>query len=484
MAPNMSSPYTALPNSTLLTVAAAFVFLIVVFTRRFLLRRVKRAPAPAVAPPHVLQFPPSRRHLLASFTQCEKLAAGLSEVPPEVLQSRALTTTKKADSQDGLYTPTGFSTQEIRALGRFPDYSILSGVPHPQPVSPSWDISKATFRPFRPFRWNYHQHMALMKYDPDWWVELTSDYASTMAKRQTLFAQQESRIFFQSPSPGTDLAVRELMEMLLQFLCTRYPAHFSLSPDAAIFHNHLLKTTTDLLTVPPLKVIFDNVPEDYAVMLRNEETGYYHLRAAMVCSSVGWHVSLHRDAPLRAIHAEVPDAGKMAMSMDRWFAKLPADAPVARCSWSLEDWEAMFTSPEAEREKGREWNRSAFCGEPEKLTRGDIRLRCDAQTLRRLPLSGAVAFNFKAVFTPFEELKDEPYVPALLLKVLEAGKENLITYKCEANVRRVAMEALKDWAEEQVRDGVVPADWEVTTLDESPFYPGWEERWKRRQGLA
>lgn len=172
------------------------------------------------------------------------------------------------------------------------------------------------------------------------------------------------------------------------------------------------------------------------------------------------------------------------MSMDRWFAKLPTDAPVARCSWSLEDWEAMFTSPEAEREEGREWNRSAFSKNPEKLTCKDIRLRCDAQTLRRLPLSGAVVFNFKAVFTPFEELKDEPYIPALLLRVLEGGKENLITYKCDGNVRRVAMEALKVWAEEQVRDGVVPADWEVATLDESPFYPGWEERWKTRQGLA
>ncbi|KAK4164111.1 hypothetical protein QBC43DRAFT_238179 [Cladorrhinum sp. PSN259] len=481
MAPNPSSSDAVLPNSMLLSTGAIIVFLIVTLARHYLLRQSK--PTAAVPPPpHILQFPPSRRNALSNFPQFEKFI-GPSEIPPQVLKSRALISTRKAEFGENLYTPTGFATQEIRALGRFPDYSALSGVPHPEPISPSWDISKAIFRPYRPFRWNYHQHMALMKYDPNWWIELTSSYIPTMAKRQTLLSQQKDRIYFQSPSPGTDLAVRELMEMLLQFLCIRYPAHFFLSSDKTFFHNNLLNTTTNLLITPPLKVIFDNVPEDYAVMLRNEETGYYHLRSAMVCSSVGWHVALHQDAPLRAIHSDVPDADKMAMSMDRWFAKLPTDAPVMRCSWTLEDWEVMFASPEAERAEGREWRRSAFADEPEKLTYKDIRLRCDAQTLRRLPLSGAVVFNFKAVFTPFEELRNEPYIPALLLKVLEGGKEKLITYKCEGNVRRVAMETLKIWAEEQAKQGVVPADWEVTTLDESPFYPEWEERWKRKQGL-
>ena len=57
------------------------------------------------------------------------------------------------------YTPTGFSTLDVRALGRFPDYAALSGVRLPHPVDAAWDISRAVFRPYRPFRWRYHQHM-------------------------------------------------------------------------------------------------------------------------------------------------------------------------------------------------------------------------------------------------------------------------------------------------------------------------------------
>ena len=43
----------------------------------------------------------------------------------------------------------------------------------------------------------------------------------------------------------------------------------------------------------------------------------------------------------------------------------------------------------------------------------DCHLRVDWQTLRRLPLSAAVLFNFKAVFTPVTEFRDEPVMLAL-----------------------------------------------------------------------
>lgn len=56
------------------------------------------------------------------------------------------------------YTFTGHSIQEIRGLGDFPDYSTLSGVPLPEPY-PEHDITTALPRPYRPFRWAYHQTM-------------------------------------------------------------------------------------------------------------------------------------------------------------------------------------------------------------------------------------------------------------------------------------------------------------------------------------
>jgi hypothetical protein len=56
------------------------------------------------------------------------------------------------------YNFSGYSVQEIRGLGDFPDYSTLSGVPLPEPY-PEHDIQTALPRPYRPFRWAYHQTM-------------------------------------------------------------------------------------------------------------------------------------------------------------------------------------------------------------------------------------------------------------------------------------------------------------------------------------
>jgi hypothetical protein len=110
-------------------------------------------------------------------------------------------------------------------------------------------------------------------------------------------------------------------------------------------------------------------------------------------------------------------------------------------------------------------------------------LRVDWQTLRRLPLSGAVVFNFKALFTPVQDFRDEPYVPALVLKVLKEGKRNLMEYKNTWHTEHVVIPALEKYAKEQVEKGIVPEDWEPHTLDESPWFPGWEEKWHREQGF-
>lgn len=56
------------------------------------------------------------------------------------------------------FTPTGVTVDEIKALGDFPDYEALSGVPAPAAYK-GFQIENAIARPYRPFRWKYHQTM-------------------------------------------------------------------------------------------------------------------------------------------------------------------------------------------------------------------------------------------------------------------------------------------------------------------------------------
>lgn len=65
-------------------------------------------------------------------------------------------------------------------------------------------------------------------------------------------------------------------------------------------------------------------------------------------------------------------------------------------------------------------------------------------------------------------------MPSLLLKNYREAKRELLRHKNAWHTEMTVVPALERWEEEQKRDGVVPVDWEVATLDEYPYYPGWE----------
>lgn len=125
----------------------------------------KKEKAPITgAPDFINAFPPSRRSILPDLAKTLPSASAkkLLAVEPSgnFLVKDALPTTQtySLDNEVPKYTPTGFSTAEINAMGDFPAYDILSGVPLPQAYE-NFDASKALPRPYRPLRWKYHQTM-------------------------------------------------------------------------------------------------------------------------------------------------------------------------------------------------------------------------------------------------------------------------------------------------------------------------------------
>jgi hypothetical protein len=316
--------------------------------------------------------------------------------------------------------------------------------------------------------------------DTNWWLELENSYLSRIAERKGLFAKHGDKVL--GYQPGSELVCKELMEMCIQFYCARYPTIFSLSDDKSIFHNALTKEDTDIKSMHPLHVLLNNVPEDFAIVLRNEKDGQYYMRAGVICSALGWNVSTKIGKSLQEIHGPIPDyKEKMSFSMDRFFSKLPTNQPIQRGSWGLEVGELLFMPPGDPHEALREVQK-------EDLTVDECYLRVDWQTLRRLPLSAGIIFNYKAVFTPVKEFRDEPYVPALLLKILKEGKKNMMEYKNTWHVEHACVPALEQYAVEQVAKGLVKGEkegeeWAVETLADAPYYPGWEEKWHRQQGF-
>ena len=162
-------------------------------------------------------------------------------------------------------------------------------------------------------------------------------------------------------------------------------------------------------------------------------------------------------------------SGAHQRATGRFFNRVPVDRPIQRGSWSFEVGQPLYLMADD----------PAFAlhkREDPNLDINEVHLRVDWQTLRRLPRSKAIVFTFKAFFTPVTQLKDEPYVPALISKVLKGAKENIKAYKGWSHLEHKLLPALDAYAEDQVARGLVPEDWEVRTLDEYPFYPGWKSK--------
>lgn len=105
-------------------------------------------------------LPPQRREALS---QLQGKAIRWRDVDETEMRQNILPMTADYRTSPGnLYTPTGFSIDDIKALGDFPNYATLSGVPLPGPY-PEHDIERAKPRPYRPFRWSYHQTMCMSK---------------------------------------------------------------------------------------------------------------------------------------------------------------------------------------------------------------------------------------------------------------------------------------------------------------------------------
>ncbi|GAB1211031.1 hypothetical protein ATERTT37_000143 [Aspergillus terreus] len=309
--------------------------------------------------------------------------------------------------------------------------------------------------------------------DHDWWIELDNTYRERLHQRKELRRKYGHRVM--DSLPGSEMACRELMEMVVQFLCSRYPHYFSC--DETTLHNKILGATQNITTSRPLDVLFDHVPEDFAIMIRDSQTGEYFFRAGIICASMGWTLGDKLGLGLDQIHEPVPDyQERMGFSMKRYFAKMPTDKPIQRGAWSIEVGKTLLLPkdhPEILREPRQD---------PD-LSLENCYLRVDWQTLRRLPLSGAVVFNFKAHFTPVLEFRDEPGIPRLLLKILKDSNRSLMEYKKTWPVEHVLVPHLEQWAEEQENVGLVDKESEVSTLEDSPYFPGWEAKWRRQQGF-
>lgn len=261
--------------------------------------------------------------------------------------------------------------------------------------------------------------MGLVALDLRDWMEPDEAFASELREKNQLLAERHGEVV--ACRPGSEAAQREVLDLLI--------AHMNQC------HPELLGDNGTSLTVTPTGAVYRRddwseaaidlagrlVQEDFCLMAPGADG--YTLEAASLCFPSRWRLLEKLGRPMSIIHDPVPGfADKLARPVDRFFDHLHADRPVWRVNWSLNDDPTLFQPVRRQETEADEAITPANAGER-------LFIRCERQTLRRLPSTGWILFTIKTYVDPISSIVDRPDAAAGLASAVRELPEGTRRYK-------------------------------------------------------
>jgi dimethylamine monooxygenase subunit A len=261
--------------------------------------------------------------------------------------------------------------------------------------------------------------MGLIALDLEQWIEPDEHFVDEMAEKTDLLSQRHAEVV--GMRPGSEAAQREVLSLLIDHMARRHP--------------ELIETDGSQVTVVPtgatcrlddwhdtaIDLAGRLVQEDFCLMAPGP--GGYTLEAASLCFPSRWLLAEKLGHPMAAIHDPVPGfEEKLARPVDRFFEHLHVDRPVWRVNWSVNDDPTLFQPVRRQETDADEAITVANAG-----TR--LFVRCERQTLRRLPSTGWILFTIKTHVDAVSTLHSRPEAAAGLASALRELPEGTRRYK-------------------------------------------------------
>ncbi|CAG8189684.1 unnamed protein product [Penicillium olsonii] len=298
-----------------------------------------------------------------------------------------------------------------------------------------------------PFKPNYHLTMGIESLDTNDLLLFDQTYPERIRLRRSLLCEYPKDIIGVTDDLNARirLAVQELYRYLFQnYLPCRYPSQFRLCGESGkdlvenlVTHEKIVtEIDASIALREALETIAGSIDEDFFILLpyhpKDSKSSHetYVLEAYAACFPSGFQPREKIGKKLADIHEPVPGyREKLEKSMDRFFARLEVGRLVKRVNWSLTVDEELYSNFD----KGG----TALKIKPDKLALEDLNLqktfvRCERQTLHRLPESRAIVFAFHTYLYPIQEIKAEGNgeVLAAAIDGLQGSKiPGIFTYK-------------------------------------------------------
>lgn len=254
--------------------------------------------------------------------------------------------------------------------------------------------------------------MGLKRLDESNWLTLDSKYLPEHALRHNLLSTRHPDVV--QCLPGSEAACREVLELVTSFLSTRFPQHFTItpSPTGPRITNHLTNETYSVgASCPnPLEIAARLSMEDFNILIRDPESGEYHLQASATLFPAGWKLQERIGTSMANLHRPVPGwKQKLGSCVNRFVVRY-------QVFWISANFNRYFDhlSHKTAMERQNVFIQTTphfFQDAPELLsdspiTAVELQVRRERQTFLRLEHSGAVLFTVRTFMEPLNQLDD------------------------------------------------------------------------------
>ena len=274
--------------------------------------------------------------------------------------------------------------------------------------------------------------MGIVALDLDEWLQPDEYFYKELLEKEALLANQKSEVF--QSIQGSQLAQQEVLDLIIDYMNRFHSELVRIDGDKIFVDGIKRNFSRKEFTEMPLDLAGRIVQEDLCLMASGD-TGYT-LEAASLCFPSRWRLIDKIGKRMVDIHSPVPDyENKLARPVDRFFDKLDINKPVWRVNWSLTDDPDLY---QPIRKTSTDYSRSI-----NSKNAGDlIFLRCERQTLRRLPHTGWILFSIKTYVDKVSALVYQPEALVALAHSVKNMSTDMQQYKNIAPYRKQLLEYL------------------------------------------
>ena len=251
------------------------------------------------------------------------------------------------------------------------------------------------------------------------WIEADEYFYDELKEKKQLLISNYPEVF--ASRPGSLAAQTEVLALVLKHMEKYCPGVLTIEQDEVILPKLKWKFRISDFEESPLDLCGRLVQEDLCLMAPGPDG--YTLEAASLCFPARWRLMDKMGLPMSDIHKPVPDySEKLSRPVDSFFNRIAVDRPVWRVNWSLTTDPTMF-QPVRQKHSASELSITS------KNAGDKVYMRCERQTLRRLPDTGWILFTIKTYLDKVSKLHKYPKETQNLSSLLRSSPTTLLSYK-------------------------------------------------------